>query len=29
VAECLATARGTTAARIAEITRLNARQMFG
>lgn len=29
VAECLATARGTTPDRIAEITRLNARQMFG
>ncbi len=29
VAECLATVRGTTAERIAEITRQNARQMFG
>jgi TatD DNase family protein len=29
VAECLATVRGTTAERIAEITRLNARALFG
>ncbi len=29
VAECLATVRGTTPERIAEVTRLNARKMFG